>query len=258
MNRTQEPQPRLVDAPPVPSPVRPEGYPGVPLTALRLRWTSASALCGAVALTPWLLAVALRPAVESWSPAAQDGLRFASYVLLYGSVVAVMWVVARARRVGFRDAVGLRPADPYALAGLPVVATYAWLSLTVLVTVELTALGVEVPRGLDYGELFSATPLGRTMMLLVAVVLAPIGEEVLIRGVLFPSLRDRFGRVAGIAVSAAVFGVMHLNPVNIVAATVIGLVLAWLFDATRSLWVPIASHALYNGLLTLFLFSTLR
>lgn len=82
---------------------------------------------------------------------------------------------------------------------------------------------------------------------MAVVVIAPCMEEWVCRGQIFGSLRTRFGVVKSILLSALVFGLMHVQPVPVINAFVLGLVLAFIYHATNSLWAPILLHALNNG-----------
>lgn len=84
-------------------------------------------------------------------------------------------------------------------------------------------------------------------MLVSAVVLAPILEEMLFRGVVQGSVTKRFGPVVGIIVSALVFGIVHINPIQVVGAFSIGLVLGYIYHRTKTLWSVIILHFLNNA-----------
>ncbi|QIX63039.1 CPBP family intramembrane metalloprotease [Hymenobacter sp. BT18] len=79
-------------------------------------------------------------------------------------------------------------------------------------------------------------------------LMAPILEELLLRGVLLRGLlRNYPGRPwLAIGLSAVVFGLIHINPAQVVATALIGLVLGWLYYRTQSLWLCMAGHALNN------------
>ena len=79
------------------------------------------------------------------------------------------------------------------------------------------------------------------------VVIAPLFEEWICRGLIFGSLRSRYGVVRSMVLSALVFGLMHVQPVPVLNAFVLGLVLAFIYHKTNSLWSSIMLHALYNG-----------
>ena len=80
------------------------------------------------------------------------------------------------------------------------------------------------------------------------VVAAPILEEVLFRGVIFESCRERLGKGGAVLLSALLFGLIHGIPVQIVNAFVVGLILGYIYLRTRSLMSVIVLHAINNGL----------
>jgi hypothetical protein len=113
----------------------------------------------------------------------------------------------------------------------------------------LEVLGVWLPGSdIDPTRLLPMTPLGIALTVLLACVAAPVVEEIVFRGVLLSALRDRWGSAAGIGVSSAVFALVHVVPFAVPPIFVLAIALGRLFVRTRSLWVPIAAHALFNGI----------
>ena len=87
-------------------------------------------------------------------------------------------------------------------------------------------------------------PLGVLSMALVA----PLVEEMMFRGAIQGYLMRRCSNPwTAIVASALVFGVIHMNPVQVVYATLLGLVLGWIYYRTRSLLPVIAGHVLNNS-----------
>ncbi len=86
------------------------------------------------------------------------------------------------------------------------------------------------------------------VLALVALLLAPIGEELLFRGTLYAGLRAEFGTKAAIAAQAIAFALFHLNPVHLVVAAVAGLALGWLREHSGRLWPCVLAHACHNAL----------
>ena len=84
--------------------------------------------------------------------------------------------------------------------------------------------------------------------ILLLVVLAPIFEEALFRGVIFESVRSKSGAVSAILISAAIFGIVHLIPQQVINAFVIGIILGYVYLKTGSLWPAILIHAMNNAL----------
>lgn len=84
-----------------------------------------------------------------------------------------------------------------------------------------------------------------------AVVLAPLVEELIFRGVLFQALGRRLGLVAGAALSGVVFALVHLEltePTYVVALALLGTLFALALHRSRSLVVPVVAHATFNAL----------
>ena len=78
-------------------------------------------------------------------------------------------------------------------------------------------------------------------------VLAPMLEEVLFRGAIQGCLMRFYGRPwPAIITAALVFGIIHWNPVQIVYASLFGIVLGWIYYRTGSLLYVIVGHVLNN------------
>jgi uncharacterized protein len=92
---------------------------------------------------------------------------------------------------------------------------------------------------------------------LTLVLLAPIVEEVVFRGLLFGALAPRIGILAAAIVSALIFGLVHGDTVLFPTLAALGFINALAYAATGNLTVPITLHALNNGLAAVALFSTL-
>lgn len=84
--------------------------------------------------------------------------------------------------------------------------------------------------------------------ILSSIVAAPILEEILFRGVIFESCAERWGKGVGLVVSALLFGVIHIIPVQVINAFVVGLILGYVYLRTRSLVSVIIIHAFNNAI----------
>lgn len=83
--------------------------------------------------------------------------------------------------------------------------------------------------------------------LLVSVLLYPVLEEWIYRGILYPPLEARTGRLTAIVVSGVVFQALHLAYGKTAPHYFIGgMILAWAFSRGRSLIYPVFLHALWN------------
>lgn len=88
-----------------------------------------------------------------------------------------------------------------------------------------------------------------------AVIGAPISEEVLHRGLVFGGLA-RWGFWPAAAASAAVFAGIHLDPGSLIPFFGIGIVFAWVFWRSGSLWDAVICHGLFNLTSYVILIST--
>lgn len=79
----------------------------------------------------------------------------------------------------------------------------------------------------------------------LAVIGAPIFEELLFRGLLFNGLRSSFTFWPAALISAALFAVVH-PAISFVPVFLAGLVTAYVFDRTKNLVTPMIVHAIYN------------
>lgn len=84
---------------------------------------------------------------------------------------------------------------------------------------------------------------------LTGCVLAPVGEEILFRGAI-QEWMHRYGMKPAWAIffSALIFGVIHMNPVQMVDASLAGIILGILYWKTRSLILPALLHIIANSL----------
>lgn len=98
--------------------------------------------------------------------------------------------------------------------------------------------------------LFTGTA-GVAAMIAFAVVVTPLVEELLFRGVLFPVAARSFGTLVGVLLVSGLFGFAHVVTygldVYLIAQTLLaGLYLTWLRARTGSLVPSVAAHAALN------------
>ena len=91
---------------------------------------------------------------------------------------------------------------------------------------------------------------------LLAVLLAPIGEEWIFRGFLYGGLRKRCGPVLAAVLASGCFAAVHgYSWLGLVTVFGYGLVFCWLYQRSGSLVPGMLVHAIYNGVVTLQLVS---
>jgi membrane protease YdiL (CAAX protease family) len=76
-------------------------------------------------------------------------------------------------------------------------------------------------------------------------------EELLFRGVLYQALRRRMPVGSAILISALIFSAMHLSLVLFIPFTLMGIILAAVYERSGSLIPTILLHACNNGIILL-------
>ena len=187
------------------------------------------------------------PTVRGLTPDARGaitgGLLIGSYLLLLGAV----WLSARASGLTLANAVGIRRVSLLPTLAVAIAVALGARMLTGVYAMVLQAAGFKLPiEDLDPTRILPSTPLGITLTLVLACLIAPFVEEVVFRGVLLSALNDRWGRGIAVVGSSAVFAALHVLPYAIPPIFVLAVVLGRLFLSSRSLWSSIASHAAFN------------
>lgn len=94
-------------------------------------------------------------------------------------------------------------------------------------------------------ELIENSPMW--VIILVAVIIGPIVEELIFRKLLMDKLGMYGDRIA-IVVSAVAFGIFHGNLYQLFYATLLGFLLAYVYSKTSNILYPIAIHVVINTL----------
>jgi membrane protease YdiL (CAAX protease family) len=83
--------------------------------------------------------------------------------------------------------------------------------------------------------------------LIVGAVFAPFVEEVFFRGFLFQGLRQRYGWIAALLISSAIFAAAHLDLVALFPTFILGGLLAYVYHRSNAVWPGIILHFLVNA-----------
>lgn len=82
---------------------------------------------------------------------------------------------------------------------------------------------------------------------ITAVVMAPVFEETLCRGIVLETIRRRWSNGVAVAVSALFFGIVHVEPATALAGIVVGAILGTIYVRTSSIFSAIILHAINNA-----------
>lgn len=232
-------------------PTRP-GYLGIPISGI-----SGIAIVGGVF---WMLGVAivgqiLLGAIDSTAldPEADqpDGIALGTQAFaVLGFISAAIGVTMIANGGGFADA--LRRLG--AIGGARRFGSTFGLALLIYIVAAAVMAAVLQPEQEDIAENLGADGDAAVVVTALAGVLiiagAAIGEELFFRGMLFGGLRQRLPLWPAAVIAGVLFGLPHLpqGDLAVVAQlSMFGVVLAWAYERSGTLWVPIALHALNNS-----------
>lgn len=87
----------------------------------------------------------------------------------------------------------------------------------------------------------------RGMMAVMVVIIAPIAEEVIFRGYIYPVTKKYTRPVFAVLMTSLIFGVVHLNISALLPLVFLAIILTLAYEYTGSIWAPISIHALFNA-----------
>lgn len=158
-----------------------------------------------------------------------------AYVLALGLTIRYGFKKRESSELSFRSA----PALSYVVAAVGLVA------MGILVEPLISA--IPIPEGLRkiIAEIFTKD------MIFVAVLAAPVLEEVLFRGIILDGLLKNYSPTKAILLSGVMFGYAHIIPTQAVNAMFIGFALGWVYYRSRSLYLCMFLHFVNNAISSL-------
>ena len=177
-----------------------------------------------------------------------------------GAAWILILIFLKQHEVNWRDAFGLRNAN---------------LKKSLLLAAGVLVLVLPVVLGLQHGSALALEKLGwppedqraveliahakswwlRGYLAFFAMVLAPVAEEFIFRGVLFPFFKQLgWPKFAWLGISL-IFAAIHVNAPSFVPLVALALVFTWLYEKTDCLLAPIAAHSLFNTANLVILFT---
>jgi len=170
----------------------------------------------------------------------------------HGAAIVAGALFLKLHDIRWRDALGWR-SDTWKLqllltvtvlaAALPVVYGLKYLSV---LTLQHFHWAVEDQRSVEMFSSVKSTWL-RIYLGFFAVVLAPLGEEFVFRGLLFSAAKKCGWPWAGWIGVSFLFAFIHFSAPIFLPLFVLALALTWLYEKTEGLLAPIVAHSLFNA-----------
>lgn len=192
----------------------------------------------------------------NWGEAGRDGLQDPSLTFIsvlsiipaHVATLAVVWAVVTnfgkrpfAQTVGWSWSPGFGPIASVVLAVL----------LLFLGGVFIYFLGRDVETPFD--EMLRSSPEARFATAFLATVSAPLVEELVYRGVMYPALRRALGALPSVLIVSTLFTVVHVsqyynNPAVIAAVASLGFALTIVRAWTGRVLPCVVIHLVFNGI----------
>lgn len=156
-------------------------------------------------------------------------------------LVPVWWLAVRKYGVSWR-ALGLRKFAPMALGvgcGLMIL---SW-GFNLVYSIFLALFDARAQP--DFAPIFAATS-SPWLILVAGAVIAPIVEEIIFRGFIFAGFKARYGWVKAAVLSSGLFAMIHFQPLAIIGIFLMGMIFAFLYQYSGSIWPGIIMHMSTN------------
>lgn len=161
------------------------------------------------------------------------------------------------------DSIGLKkPRWSDVGFGLLALPAYFFLYLVTVAVVSYFVPSLNVSQNQDIGFTNVYGVLAMTLTFISLVILPPLAEEIMVRGLLYSSLKKGLKLIPAALITSLIFAAAHLpeggsaGPLYIAALDtfILSLVLIYLREKTGSLWASITLHACKNGVAFIALF----
>lgn len=179
--------------------------------------------------------------------------------LFDGGGLLALYLYMKARRLSWITSFGnphLGPGENLGTAAVFYLALMPVIFFSSLVSQGILALNGYPPSLQEVALLLTRDhPLWmRCYLVGLAIILAPVLEECLFRGLALPLLSRHIGTGPAILATSALFAAIHFHPPSFVPLGIMaaGFAMAYLYSG--SLLVPIVMHALFNGINVLLLY----
>jgi len=159
--------------------------------------------------------------------------------------LAIFWVAYKVRRKSIFRALNVRRITISAIPQSIFIGSF--FSLFLFSLISLTNVYRLFP---SHGEVMeSIIPAeGNFLLIFLSIaIVVPVFEEVMHRGIIYQQLKKGLPLPLAVITQALIFAIFHLNWLQGMYAFLGGIVLALLFEYTRSLWAPILMHMGWNA-----------
>ncbi|MEO4054365.1 type II CAAX endopeptidase family protein [Solibacillus sp. CAU 1738] len=126
---------------------------------------------------------------------------------------------------------------------------FVHISLSIVILILMDIFNISWENSKTQSLQMDMTWFNITIAFISAAIISPIYEEIFYRGFLYKWLRGKWGITVGLFVSSTIFMIVHIPTYNTLPVNFItGMICAWTYEKTSSIWPAIIIHASFNGI----------
>ncbi len=163
-------------------------------------------------------------------------------------VLVPMYLMARRWDFSLRGDFSLTNPHPIVLAASALLAICSLVPTSLLAELSLRLHPVDPQWESLFRDHLPTTSLGVVLAVISVVIVAPLAEEIIFRGLLHRLASSMWGAIPAALVSALVFGIVHGEPWFLFGLVGVGLMLAFIYEVTRSVTACWVAHAVHNSI----------
>ena len=174
-----------------------------------------------------------------------------SALLFQVVLLAMIWRFLREQNIRWSEGFGLR-RDVVNALGLGALVIGVFLPIAALLQGAAISVmkhfNIETPMQLALQAMMNSSSASEIAVLgVITVIVAPIAEETLFRGILYPTIKQLGFPRAALWGTSVLFALIHFNLAAFVPLLLMALVLVWLYEKSDNLLAPIAAHVIFNA-----------
>lgn len=205
----------------------------------------------------WSAGVLLAAAVAHFRPdSSKEQSTLLSMVIVTVAFhgASLFWVNSflKSENLSWRETFGFNQSRPgraaaWALLAAFLVLPVAWglqqLSAQLMTSAQLNPEPQQVVQEIQKGE-FSLFQ--QVYLMLVTIIAAPVVEEILFRGILYPTIKRAGYPKVALWSTSIVFALTHQNAPSFLSLVFFAIILTLLYEETGNLLAPIVAHSCFN------------
>ncbi len=179
--------------------------------------------------------------------------------VLAGAVAGVllpMGILVQRQGFSLRRDFSLTAPHPLILAASALMAVCSVIPTSLLAELSLRLHPADPQWESFFREHLPTTTPGILLAVVTVVVVAPLAEEIVFRGLLHRLASSMWGAVPAAIISSLVFGIVHGEPWFLFGLVGVGLVLAFIYEATGSVTACWTAHAVHNSISLFFMLNS--